>query len=167
MKCDSCQFAPPTGPEGADACPMFDQYGTEWKDGQCGCTLSYSHLKKMEQERDRDYRIMGLEMGLEMDFEHHGLSMEKAVSDAKHMIGLDGLKHKPYTRHGKKFYRPYRNHWGGYNAELDYMSHAAFGLVDKVNAKTPPWGMPFYYLTRDGLEWLGSQIGVTIHNPED
>ena len=168
MKCDSCQFAPPTGPEGADACPMFDQYGTEWKDGQCGCTLNYSHLKKMEQERDRHYRIMGLEMGLEMDFEHHGLSMEKAVSDAKHMIGLDGLKHKPYTRHGKKFYRPYRNHWGGYNAELDYMSHAAFGLIKKVNSNSMlPWGMPFYYLTRDGLEWLGRQIGVTIHNPEE
>lgn len=166
MKCDSCPFAPPAGPEGADECPMFDRYGTEWKDGRCGCTLSYSHLKKLDQERDRDYAIMGMEMGLEIDFKHHGLSMERAVDNAKHMIGLDMLKHKPYTRHGRKYYKPYRNYWAGFNAELDYMSHKAFGLIDKVDAKKP-YEMPFYYLTREGLDWLGRRIGVTIHDEED
>lgn len=166
MKCDSCPFAPPAGPEGADECPMFDRYGTEWKDGRCGCTLSYSHLKKLDQERDRDYAIMGMEMGLEIDFKHHGLSMERAVDNAKHMIGLDMLKHKPYTRHGRKYYKPCRNYWAGFNAELDYMSHKAFGLIDKVDAKKP-YEMPFYYLTREGLDWLGRRIGVTIHDEED
>lgn len=32
---------------------------------------------------------------------------EKYIELAKHCIGLDSKK--PYTRHGKKFYRPYRN----------------------------------------------------------
>ena len=166
MKCDFCPFAPPSGPEGADACPMFDEFGTVWKDGRDGCTLTYSHLKKLERERDNDYDIMGMEMGLEMDFEHHGLSMEKAVDHARHMIGLDNLRHKPYTRHGKQFYKPYRNHWAGFDAELDYMSHDAFGLVEKHEAGKP-YEMPFYYLTRQGLDWLGRQIGVTIRDPED
>ena len=166
MKCDFCPFAPPSGPEGADDCPMFDEYGTEWKDGRCGCTLSYSHLKKLDEMRSEYYGIMGMEMGLEMDFENHGLSMEKAVDHAKHMIGLDGFRHKPYTRHRKQFYRPYRNHWAGFDAELDYMSHKAFGLTEKQEPDRPD-GMPFYYLTRAGLDWLGRQIGVTIRDPED
>lgn len=167
MKCDSCPFAPPIGPEGdGDDCPVFDKYGTVWKDGRDGCTLSYSHLKKMDEEHDRYYGIMGMEMGLEMDFEHHGLSMEKAVDHAKHMIGLDGFRHKPYTRHGKKFFKPYRNHWAGFDAELDYMSHEAFGLTEKQEPEKEG-GMPFYYLTREGLDWLGRQIDVTIRDPED
>ena len=161
MKCDACRFAP--GPE--DDCPMWNQYGTTWKDGREGCTVSYQRLLKLDAEHDKYLGIMGLEMGLEMDFEHHGLSMEKAVDHAKHMIGMDNPRHKPYKRHGKLFYKPYRNHWAGYDAELNYMSHEAFGLIEKHEAGKP-CEMPFYYLTREGLDWLGRRIGVTIHDEE-
>lgn len=162
MKCESCRFAP-----GMDEdCPFWDAFGTVWKDGSEGCTVSYQRLLKLERERDEDYWIMGTEMGLEMDFEHHGLNMKKAVKNAMHMIGLDMLKHKPYVRHGKKFFRPWRNYWAGYNAELDYMSHDVFSFVEKQEPKLSG-GMPYYYLTRRGLDWLGRRLGITIHDEED
>ena len=167
MKCDFCRFAPPSGEYGPEDCPFLDsEYGTEWKDGRCGCTLTYSQLKKMDEEKNEYYFWMGTEMGIEMDFENHGLSMEKAIEYCKHMIGLDGFRHKPYTRHGKKFYKPYRNHWAGANAELDYLSSDVLGLMVKQEPERAG-GMPFYYLTRRGLEWLGRQIHVTIHDEED
>lgn len=162
MKCEACRFAP--GME--EDCPFWDEYGTVWKDGREGCTVSYQHVLKLEREHDKDYWIMGTEMGLEMDFEHHGLNMEKAVEDSMHMIGLDMLKHKPYIRHGKKFFKPYRNYWAGFNPELDYMSHDAFGFVEKQEPKIAG-GMPYYYLTREGLDWLGRQLKITIHDEED
>lgn len=166
MKCDFCPFAPSAGEYGQEECPiLWSEHGTVWKDERVGCKLSYSHLKKMERQRDEDYLWMGTVMGLEHDFEIHGLSMEKAIDHAKHMIGIDGLSHKPYTRHGRKFYKPFRNHWAGFDAELDMMSKDAFGLTEKHEPKYMG-GMPLYYLTRRGLDWLGNQIGVTIHDKE-
>lgn len=162
MKCDFCPFAPPSGEYGQDECELFDQYGTEWKDGRCGCTLSYSHLKKIDEERSEYYFWMGTEMGMEGDFEHYGLSMEKAIRQCKHMLGM-GIR-KPYTRHGKKFYRPYRNYYCGFSPELDYMSKDI--LVEKEEPKKEG-GHPYYHLTRRGREWLGRQIGITIRDPED
>ena len=39
------------------------------------------------------------------------------IDQAKHCIGLD--RKKPYIRHGKKFYRPYRNYFAtGRNYEV-------------------------------------------------
>lgn len=141
-----------------DDCPMFDEYGIEWKDGSYGCTVSYQHLLKLDRELDDHYWIMGTEMGLEMDFEHHNLSMEKAIDHASHMVGLDNAK--PYKRHGKLFYKPYRNYWDGFDAELDYMSHDVFGLVKKCDHD----GAPYYVLTRCGLDWLGRRLNITIYD---
>lgn len=35
---------------------------------------------------------------------------DKTIALMRHAIGLD--YQKPYTRHGKKFYKPYRNYFG-------------------------------------------------------
>lgn len=159
MKCERCEFAP--GLE--EDCPMWDQYGTVWKDGLDGCTVSYHHLKKMEREHDRDLGIMGLEMGIEYDFEHKGLSVEKAIDHMSHMIGMDNPRHKPYRRHGKVFYKPWRNYWCGYDAELDYLSQPCIELVERVD-----WGGQgiYYYVNRSGLDWLGRRLNMTIHTRE-
>ncbi|MCI8843250.1 MAG: hypothetical protein HFF08_03965 [Oscillospiraceae bacterium] len=75
---------------------------------------------------------------------------------AIHVIGLDYKK--PYTRHGKKFYRPYRNRWAGKDAELDQLADA--GLMRKNVDETGEhcW----YWFTRSGLDWLGEQLDIKI-----
>lgn len=86
---------------------------------------------------------------------------------AMHAIGLDG-RHHPYQRHGKLFYKPWRNHFAALEGtqtcetwELleyegiasSYISHDYY--VQKV-----------FSLTRAGLDWLGGRLGITIHDEE-
>ena len=73
-----------------------------------------------------------------------------------HTIGLGDYR-QPYTRHGRKFYRPYRNHP---LVEAGYMTEDA---MPRAPDRTEGY---LYRLTRAGLDWLGEQIGVTIHDEE-
>ena len=164
MKCERCPFAPPLDSEGhADCCPILDtEYGTEWRDGRLGCTMHYQTLLKNTRDYDTALGTAGLEMGLEMDLQNHSIPFKKAVEHAKHVVGLDVSK--PYTRHGRKYYKPYRNYWEGFDAALDLMSHEAFGLVEKLEQEGENQTV-VYSLTREGLDWLGRRLGVTIHDP--
>ena len=119
----------------------------------------------MQEEYSEYLGDMGDDMGIAHDFEIKGWKLEAALDDMRHMIGLDMLKHKPYKRHGKLFYRPYRNHWAGENKYLDYLS-GILGLCEKQYPKLTG-GMPYYYLTRRGLDFLGRHIHVTIHDESD
>lgn len=82
-----------------------------------------------------------------------------------HTIGLDGYG-RPYTRHGRKFYRPYRNYFTT-NAES-----AVFSPLVEAGYMTDelmPRGYDgteghLYRMTRSGLDWLGEQIGVKIYD---
>lgn len=78
----------------------------------------------------------------------------------KHFIGLDYKN--PYKRHGKSFYKPYRNFFAsaegcdGYEKML-FLIEQGFARMDK-NKTT-------FYLTRKGMDWLGELICVKIHDP--
>ena len=84
---------------------------------------------------------------------------------AKHCIGLD--RKKPYTRHGKKFYRPYRNYFAtGKGRDLnDWETMKSAGYADKWEQNQN--GGYTFYLTREGLDWLGEQLGIHIYDEED
>lgn len=89
---------------------------------------------------------------------------ERCVELAKHCIGLD--RKKPYTRHGKKFYRPYRNYYStGKNFE-DWELMVQAGYADQGNEKNQHGGYT-YWLTRVGLDWLGEKLGIRIYDVED
>ncbi|MDR9830249.1 hypothetical protein RCJ22_32205, partial [Vibrio sp. FNV 38] len=105
------------------------------------------------------------DMGIKMDFDNRGWKLEDALDYMRYMIGLVMFRHKPYKRHGKLFYKPYRNYWAGQNQYLDYLG-GVIGMVEKEETKQAG-GMPFYYLARRGLDFLGRHIGVTIHDEED
>ena len=166
MKCCRCPFVPAQGPEGdADECGYWENFGTVWKDGQEGCRLTRRQIEKIEDQHADYLGMMGLEMGMEMDFKTMGISMDKVVSDCCHMIGLDGIRHKPYMRHGKKFFRPWRNYWCGREPGLEWMSSDAIGLAEKWQDWEDRY--PYYRLTRKGLEWLGRRIGIVIHDERD
>ncbi len=82
---------------------------------------------------------------------------------AKHCIGLD--RKKPYIRHGKKFYRPYRNYFatgiklGGWEG-LEAAGYAKRGEQNQH-------GGYIFWLTRAGLDWLGEQLGINIYDEAD
>ena len=78
-----------------------------------------------------------------------------------HTIGLNAsdVGRRLYTRHGKKYYKPYRNYFTGNDRELDAM--VAEGYMDCDNDTK----MRTYWLTRAGLDWLGDQIGIIVNHP--
>lgn len=78
-----------------------------------------------------------------------------------HVIGLD--YQRPYIRHGRRFYRPYRNSWGGRDKDLDTLVDA--GLMNAYPSEKT--GERYWYsFNRRGLDWLGEQIGVKIWDME-
>lgn len=84
---------------------------------------------------------------------------------AEHAIGLDYHKNKPYIRHGKKFYRPYRNRFYTHMQDRTWLELKEVGLAD--HGKVSREDCVTFWLTREGLDWLGEQIGVHIHDESD
>ena len=82
-----------------------------------------------------------------------------------HTIGLDSYR-RPYTRHGRKFYRPYRNYFTTNGKSAAFRPLVEAGYMTEELMLCGPAGTEghLYRLTRAGLDWLGEQIGVTIHN---
>lgn len=86
------------------------------------------------------------------------------IEIAKHCIGLD--RKKPYTRHGRQFYRPYRNYFttGSNHDDWDVMVDA--GYAKRSESRNQHGGYS-YWLTRNGLDWLGNELGITIYDESD
>lgn len=162
MKCDFCRFAPPVNSEGyQDECSLFDLYGKVWKDGREGCTCSYQTLAKNERIHDRALGDYATAWGLEHDFGNHGWDVNKTIESCKHMIGFH--KSSVYHRHGRAFYKAYRNYWCGEPREdFDYMCHKSFGLMEYRDSAQ----YRYYYLTEAGLRWLGNKLSVVIKEKE-
>ena len=79
-----------------------------------------------------------------------------------HCIGMvDSCAHKPYTRHGKKFYRPWRNYFttNQLDAEWDKLCEAGYAAHGNVSDS----GVT-YWMTRAGLDWLGKELEVHIYD---
>lgn len=92
------------------------------------------------------------------------MESERYVDVASHAIGL-GRK-RPYTRHGKKFYKPYRNYFstapGCDDYELwDTLESAGYAKSSQTNR-----GGRVFWLTRAGLDWLGIKLGMHIYDEE-
>lgn len=88
---------------------------------------------------------------------------EKHIVSAKHCIGLD--RKRPYTRHGRRFYRPYRNYFatGAGHQIWDELVEAGYAKRGEKNQR----GGYTYSLTRKGLDWLGGELGIKIWDEED
>lgn len=160
MKCSRCPWAPTQSVAGDyNDCPFEEEYGIVWKDGEHGCTLHPNQIKKFEDEHDKDYGDMLFDMCVDDNLETKGIDKSKVIDYCKHMIGLDNRN--PYHRHGKAFYRPYRNYWSGRCRELDAMPDY---VVEKCAFRNPSVGHLEidYHLTAEGKRWLGRQINITI-----
>lgn len=88
------------------------------------------------------------------------LLTERHIKDMKHCIGMD--QKRPYKRHEKLFYRPWRNYYAtgpeceGVDIWLDLEKHGC-----AVRQRFCNWT---FKLTRKGLDVLGMQLNVQIHD---
>lgn len=156
MRCDCCPLCPVD--DYAVCIESEGKYGVEHADGMSGCRHPRNWAEKRNEEYCNYLGDMGTDMGIEMMFSEDDL--KKAIELCKHTIGLDHSK--PYHRHGKVFYKPYRNYFAAsINGEklLDRLS----GLV--VERRETERSV-IYRLTPDGLKWLGRQLNITIKEYE-
>ena len=81
------------------------------------------------------------------------------IEEAKHAVGLDYKN--PYTRHGKKFYRPYRNNFATTITDKIWSELKAYGYAEHDK---PSENGVIFWLTDKGLEWLGRELGIKIYS---
>lgn len=154
MRCDLCPLCPIADD---DVCPECEgEYGIEHADGMLGCKHPWNWIKKRDEEHTEYLGNMGTDMGIEMDFTPEELA--EVIDLCKHMVGLD--YQKPYHRHGKAFYRPYRNYFADGipgNRLLNKLT-GVLGLITSRQSEK----CVYYYLTRAGLDWLGRRLKIEI-----
>ena len=154
MRCDYCPLAPYD-----DICPESEgEYGIEYKDGSLGCRHPWNWVEKRDNECSEYYGNMGTDMGIEMSLNE--LELDAAINFCKHMIGLDYKE--PYHRHGKAFYKPYRNYYEAPQDGNPILDKLPNHIITKRVGGVSVW----YELTKQGLAWLGRQIKITIWEEE-
>ena len=86
------------------------------------------------------------------------------IAYASHCIGLDHKK--PYKRHGRLFYRPYRNYYDASPKDCeiwDVMVDDGYAEAGRKDRR----GGRMYWMTREGLDWLGEKLGIQIWDEEE
>lgn len=154
MRCDNCPLCPIAVD---DVCLESEgKYGIEHADGMLGCKHPRNWAEKKSRECDEHYGTMGTDMGIEMTFTPEELA--EVIDLCKHMVGLD--RHQPYHRHGKAFYKPYRNYFcdGANGNRLFDKLTGVLGLITSRQSEK----YVYYYLTRAGLDWLGRRLKIEI-----
>lgn len=157
MRCDCCPLCP-IADDGVCA-ESEGEYGIEYADGMVGCKHPRNWAEKRSDERDTALGEMGTDMGIEMDFTSEELA--KVIDLCKHMVGLD--RQKPYHRHGKAFYRPYRNYFAANIPGNRLLNKLPGYIITKLQSEKYTW----HKLTLEGLKWLGRQLNMTIMEERD
>lgn len=152
MRCDNCPLCP-IADDGVCA-ESEGEYGIEYADGMVGCKHPRNWAEKRSNEHDTALGEMGTDMGIEMDFTPEELA--KVIDLCKHMVGLDS--HNPYHRHGKAFYRPYRNYFAANIPGNRLLNKLPGYIITKSQSEKYTW----HKLTLEGLKWLGRQLNMTI-----
>lgn len=93
-------------------------------------------------------------MGIEMSLTESEIT--RAIELCKHMVGLDYKS--PYHRHGKAFYKPYRNYYEAPKDGNPILDKLPFAIINKSVGGVSVW----YELTEQGLGWLSRQLKITI-----
>lgn len=78
------------------------------------------------------------------------------LSIAAHMVGIDN--YDPYKRHGRWFYKAYRNYFDCGPADMPrLLDMEQKGFVYRKNTEST-----WFHLTDKGIEWLEKRLDVTI-----
>ena len=92
-------------------------------------------------------------------------TMRQQVLHCIGMVDSGSQRHKPYRRHGKVFYRPWRNYFSTPAPSKQWEALCAHGYAAH-NSPADDRGV-MYWMTRAGLDWLGDQLGMTIYDEEE
>lgn len=150
MRCDCCPLSDPE-----DVCPEAEgNLGLEHKDGVLGCKHPRSWAEKRSDAYATYLGEMGLDMGIEMDLSPEELN--RAIEICKHMVGMDYKR--PYHRHGKDFYKAWRNYYEAPITGDHILDKLPRGLLIVRKGGVSMW----YELTQTGLDWLGRQLKIKI-----
>lgn len=178
MRCDICPLCPPSGEYNDNVCPeMEGSYGLEHKDGVWGCRHPWNWAKKRADEYEDHIRNMGMSMGLEMDEEHwkkedgprHEEWREHTIAIMQHALGMD--QRKTYKRHGKEYYKPYRNYYttGMHNfCGWNLLVKRGLATAEYHDGENTYGNQPsmIYYVSDLGKYWLQEQLGIVL-KPEE
>ena len=174
--CEECKYLSSTGGEYPETyCQLVSEDDSKFYEDMkgCGCRYNLRTLKKRERENDEaEYRAyLGYDDFLLVNSidmtEEDDKKLKQIILAMMHTIGMwpEGLRH-PYKRHGKIFYRPYRNYFntkpgcGGYWM-WERMQKAGHADVTKSGPGE------FWHLTRRGLDWLEMKLDMKIYDEED
>ena len=174
--CEECEYLHSTGGEYPESyCAIVSENDPKFDDDDkgSGCHYNLRTLRKLERERDEaEYRsLLGyddfmLTNSIDMT-EEDSRKLKHIIEVMMHTIGLwpEGQRHA-YKRHGRVFYRPYRNYFatkpgcGGYWM-WERMQRAGHAEVYKSGQGE------FWHLTRRGLDWLEMKLDMKIYDEED
>lgn len=134
----------------------------------CGCRYNLRTLRKMVQDNERaeylcylgydDYMLMPT-----MEYtEENSKILEQHRELMRHALGMDNAK--AYVRHGKRYYKPYRNYFGTTERTVDYPYWERLTKAGLAEKKENARGIT-YKVTRRGMDWLGQHDGVHIYDP--
>lgn len=71
----------------------------------------------------------------------------------------------PYTRHGKKFYKPYRNYYDTFTSDKVWLELEKLGYAKSYGLKVIDGREHISFkLTRKGLDWLGDVLNIKIYD---
>lgn len=95
------------------------------------------------------------------------ISDDNLIDLMKHAIGLDYKK--PYTRHGKKFYKPYRNYFNTDPEDKEWIQImnsgcACMGSIKHCKGDGYEYDSVNFYLTRVGMDRLGKYLFTHIYD---
>ena len=121
----------------------------------CGCKHPRNWAEKRSNEHDTMLGEMVTDMVIEMSFSKEDL--KRVIETCKHMVGLD--RKNPYHRHGKAFYKPYRNYFAANKSGDRLLDKLPHWIICKERSENRIW----YTLTSDGLGWLGNELGIKIY----
>lgn len=84
----------------------------------------------------------------------------KDVQIAAHMIGLNYKR--PYIRHGRRYYKPYRDYFYSALSGPDYETLRKMEKKGHVVSGEPGEKGIYFWMTREGLDWLGEKLRIQI-----
>lgn len=149
MRCGCCPLY------NNEVCPEAEgEYGIEHTDGELGCKHPRNWINKKDREITEYYSNMGTDMGVKMSLKENEL--ERAIELCKHMIGLD--HNKPYHRHGKIYYKAYRNYFCAPLCGDIFLDKLPSFIIEKEISEKSVW----YTLTSEGISWLSRQLSIAI-----
>ena len=169
MKCQNCVALCVEGyeyPEEYCAAGVPDDRLVDFADGSTGCRLSAkaisARMKKAEKALSEEYQDVS-EWYRECWYrDNKGIDIrsesEPFIERAKHCIGMDWKK--PYTRHGRRFYKPYRNYYEA-PGRYDYV----WSILQDIGY-AEEYAAACFKLTPSGLRWLGNCLNVKIYEEE-